>query len=199
ILDHILEVLLGEMRQHETVVKLRAPTDQRALIGKFPETRNYRAQKQVLREAHARVRRHLEGAQLQQAEPSRAALGRVEFIDAKLGAVRVAGGIDQQVPKKAIHEPGRNRSGGGAGPRAPRGKLPVQLLEGDLQLIQRIVPGLIHPRVLAGGADELAGKQKRERRMILPETKQAAKQVRAAEYGAVRGRFAADDNMIAPA
>jgi hypothetical protein len=41
------------------------------VVGLVPETRDQRAQQQLLHDAHARVRRHLERAQLQQAEAAR--------------------------------------------------------------------------------------------------------------------------------
>ncbi|MEJ1973985.1 MAG: hypothetical protein WDM96_16430 [Lacunisphaera sp.] len=47
------------------------------------------------------MRRHLEGAHLEQAEPAGGALGCVELVDAELAAVAVARGVDQQVAKKA--------------------------------------------------------------------------------------------------
>src|SRR5208337_3627791 len=69
--DRVLEILPDEFGQHEAVMKLRAPGNQPALEGLFPEPRDQRAQKQLLREAHPRVRRHLERAELDKAEPSR--------------------------------------------------------------------------------------------------------------------------------
>ena len=56
----------------------------------IPEAADERAQQELLREAHARVRRHFEAAQLEQAEPAGGAVGRVEFIDAEFRAMRVA-------------------------------------------------------------------------------------------------------------
>jgi hypothetical protein len=46
-----------------------------ARIGLLPEARHQGAQQQLLRHAHAGVRRHLEGAQLQQAEAAGRAVG----------------------------------------------------------------------------------------------------------------------------
>jgi len=60
----------------------------------------------VLREAHAGVRRHFEGAHLDQAEPAAAGIGRVELVDAELGPMGVAAGVDEQVAEEAIHQPG---------------------------------------------------------------------------------------------
>ena len=67
------KVLRDEMRQHEAVVQLRAPADERLLVRRLPEPRDERAQQQLLRQAHARVRRHLERAQLHQPLPAAAA------------------------------------------------------------------------------------------------------------------------------
>ncbi len=69
--DHVLEVLPNELGQHEAVVKLGAPGNELALEGLLPEPGDQRAQEKLLREAHARVRRHLEGAELDEAEPPR--------------------------------------------------------------------------------------------------------------------------------
>ena len=73
--QHIVEVLRDEVRQHEAVVQLRAPADERLIVRRFPEPRDQRPQQQLLREAHPRVRRHLEGAQLDQPQPAAAAVG----------------------------------------------------------------------------------------------------------------------------
>ena len=72
--EHVVEVLLDEVRQHEAIVQLGAPADQRGLVRRLPEPGDQRAHEQLLREAHARVRRHLERAQLDQAQPAAAAL-----------------------------------------------------------------------------------------------------------------------------
>ena len=105
--DDIVEILRDEMRQHEAVVQLRAPADERLIERRLPEPRDERAQQQLLRQAHARVRRHLEGAQLHQPQPAAAAVGGVELVDAELGAVRVAGDVDQQIAEDAVHQPRR--------------------------------------------------------------------------------------------
>ena len=62
---------------------------------------------ELLGERHARVRRHLEGAHLEQAQAAGGAVRRIQLVDAELGAVRVAGGVDQQVAEQAVDEPGR--------------------------------------------------------------------------------------------
>ena len=67
----------------------------------------------MLHQAHARVRRHLEGADLDQAEPAGRAVGRVELVDAELGAVGVAGDVDQQVAEQPVDQPRLRRLAGG--------------------------------------------------------------------------------------
>ena len=114
-----------------------------------PEARDQRAQQQLLRQAHPRVRRHLEGAELDQAEPAGRAVRRVELVDADLGAVRVAGDVDQQVAEDAVDQPGRRIAVARIG----------HLREGDLQLVERVVARLVDARRLAGRADEQAGEQ----------------------------------------
>jgi hypothetical protein len=90
--------------------------------------RRQRAHQQLLRETHLRMRRHLECAQLHQAEPRTGCVGRVELVDAELGAMRVAREIGQQVPENAIRQPQGTR----------RRVLVRDLIEGDLQLVDGI-------------------------------------------------------------
>ncbi len=73
----------------------------------LPEPGDQRAQQQLLRQAHPRMRRHLERAELDQAQPAGRAVGRIELVDADLGAVRVAGDVDQQIAEQAIDQPQR--------------------------------------------------------------------------------------------
>ena len=142
----------------------------RRVVRLAPEPRDQRAQQQLLRQAHPRVRRHLERAHLEQAAAARRAVRRVELVDAELGAMRVAGDVGQQVTEQPIDEPGRN---GTARP-------PVVCAERDLELVDAVVPGLVDARRLAGRADEEAGEQIRQRRMVVPVRQQAAQQIRAA-------------------
>jgi hypothetical protein len=51
------------------------------------------------------VRRHFEGAQLDQTKPAAAVFGGVEFVDAELGAVGVAGRVDGEVAEEVVAEP----------------------------------------------------------------------------------------------
>ncbi len=93
--------------------------------------------------AHPGVRRHLERAELEQAEPSGRPVGRVQLVDADLGPVGVAGHVDEDVTEQPVDEPERDlrRPGGG------------DLGEGDLEFVEAVVAGLVHPRRLAGRAD----------------------------------------------
>ena len=89
--DDVGEILLDKVRQHEAVVQLGAPAGEaRRQIRLSPEAGDERAHEQLLDQAHARVRRHLKGAHLQQPEAAGRAVGRIELVDAELGAVRVA-------------------------------------------------------------------------------------------------------------
>ena len=81
--------------------------------------------------------------------------------------MRVAGEIDQQVAEDAVHQPRR-----AVALAAVRNQL-----EGDFQFIQAVGARLVDARRLAGGADEMAGKQIRQRRMIEPVADQAAQQI----------------------
>ena len=72
------------------------------------------------------------------------------------------------------------------------------LLEGHLQLVEAVVARLVDAGRLAGRAEEQAGEQIRQRRMVVPVGEQAAQQVRPAQDRAVgRGRSAEDDVIAA--
>ena len=73
--QYVEEILPDEMRQHELVMQLGAPADQGRAIGRLPEPRDQGAQQQLLGEAHLRVRRHFERAELDQSEPPRRPVG----------------------------------------------------------------------------------------------------------------------------
>ena len=70
--------------------------------------------------------------------------------------------IDAQVAEAAVNEPRRGRAAGA-----------VEVRGGQLELVERIVAGLIDPRVLARRADEHAAEQERQRRMVVPEGDEA--------------------------
>ena len=113
--EHFEEVPPDEVRQHEAVVQRGAPADQAACERLLPEQCDQGAHQQHLQEPHAEVRRHLERAQLKQAEPQTLALGRVHLVDAELRAMRVAGHIDQEIAKEAIQDVGWTTAFGAAG------------------------------------------------------------------------------------
>ncbi len=87
----------------------------------------------------------------------------------------------------------RSTSQGGQSPLF--GDLP----ERDFQLVEAVVARLVHARRLAGRAEEHAGEQVRQRRMVVPVAEQAAQQVGPAQDGAVRRRRAAEDDVVAAA
>ncbi|MNH29977.1 hypothetical protein D3C79_902410 [compost metagenome] len=65
--QHISEVLLDKVRQHEPVMQFGPPAGQALGRIRFtPETRDQGTQQQLLDQAHACMRRHLEGTQLKQ-------------------------------------------------------------------------------------------------------------------------------------
>ena len=107
-------------------------------VGLAPESGHQRAQQHLLHEAHARMRRHFEGAHFDEAEPPAAAVGRIQLVDAKFGAMRVAGDVDQKISEQPIDEP-RRRLGSGLG----------ELPERDLELVEGIVARLVDARRLA--------------------------------------------------
>src|SRR5215831_15509353 len=106
------------------------------ISGARSESRHQRSQQQHLAEAHARVRRHLEGAELDESEPAVRPVGSVELVDGELGAVRVAGEIDEQVPQQPIDQPGSLAL-------LRLGEHALHLLEGDVELVEGVVPGLV--------------------------------------------------------
>src|SRR5471030_557852 len=99
--------------------------------------------------------------------------------------VRVARRVDEKIAEDAIHQPGR---------RLPAG---LDLAEGDLELVQRIVARLVDARMLAGRADEQAGEEIRQRRMVEPVAEQAFKQVGPPQEWRLRRRGTAQRDMVA--
>jgi hypothetical protein len=61
------------------------------------------------------------------------------------------------------------------------------------------VPGLVDTGLLAGGADEQAGKEKLREGWLFQKVMKAAQQIRPPQKGAVRRGGAADDDVVAPA
>src|ERR1700730_9124431 len=91
----ILHILAHEMRQQETIMNLRAPPHQGFSIRLFPELGGQGPKQEMLRETHPGMRGHLEGSHFKQSEPARRRFGSVQLVDAKLGAVCIAGRINQ--------------------------------------------------------------------------------------------------------
>ncbi len=112
----------------------------------------------MLSKAHARVGRHLEAAELDQAEAAGGAVRREELVDADLGAVGVASHIHQKIAEQPVDQPGRRHL------RRARGG---HLRERDLQLVEPVMARFVDARRLTGRADEQAGEEIAERRMAL--------------------------------
>ena len=87
-------------------VQVGAVADEPGPIGLLPEPRHQTAHEQRLHHRHPVVRRHLEGAQLEQAQSAPHRVRAVELVDAELGPVGVAGDVGQQVPQGAVGDPG---------------------------------------------------------------------------------------------
>src|SRR6266700_4098043 len=141
IVQHAEKVLPDEMLQHEPVVQGRAPADGGAALRLAPEPGDQRAHEQLLCQAHARVRRHFERAEFDQAEASGRTVGREQLVDANFGAVGVAGDVDEKVAKQTVDQP-RARWGALARRRHHR--------ECDFELIELVIACLVDTRSLAG-------------------------------------------------
>ena len=155
-----------------------------------PEPGDQRPQQQLLGEAHARVGRHLERAELDQAEPPGRPVGREQLVDAQLGPMGVAGHVHQEVAEQAIDQP-RPRRLAGSRRRHHR--------ERDLELVQHVLPRLVDARRLAGRTDEQAGEEIGQRRAPLPVEHQALEQIGPPQERAVGRRHAAEHHVIAAA
>ena len=164
-----------KMRQHEPVVQLRAPAHEIAVVRRSPEARDEREQEQLLREAHPRVRRHLERAELDETEPA----GRRR---------RASRACRCRSRRDACCRSRRSADCGTADRRATAAAATtsVDLRERELELVERVVARLVDARRLARRADEHAREQIRQRRMMLPIRDQAAQQVGPAQERAVR-------------
>ena len=180
----------NEVFQHESVVQRRTPTYRRTALRLAPEPGDQRTQEQLLCQAHARVRRHFERAELHQTQPSGWTVGRKQFVDAELGAVSIAGDVDEKIAKQAIDQP-RSRRLAFARRRHHRQR--------DLELVELVVPRLVDARGLAGRADEQAGEQIGQRRVPLPVQDQALEQVGSAQERAVSRARSPQRNVIATA
>ena len=74
-----------------------------------------------------------------------------------------------------------------------------ELLKRDFKLVELVVARLVDARRLAGRPHELAGKEIRQRGMVLPVGHQALQQIGTSQKRTVRRRGAAQGDMIAPA
>ena len=187
LLERVLQILPNVMRQHELVMDSRAPTHQPPLIRRGPERGNGGAHQQGLGERHLRMRRHLEGPELDQAKASGGAVRRIHLVDTELGPVGVTGHVGEDIAEHPVHE--------------PRCRLLARLdpPERDFQLPQRVLPRLVDAGVLRHGSDEQAAEQVGEAGVIVPEAQQRFQQVRAAEERAVFRRHGAHHHVIAAA
>ena len=104
----------------------------------------------------------------------------------------VARQVNQQVAQQAVYQPWRQRF-------FACQLFQRHLLKGDVQLVQIVVARLIDARRLTGGADKRAGKQIRQRGMILPIGNQAAQQIGTPQQRAVRRRCPAERDVVAAA
>ena len=153
------KVLPDDVCQHEPVVQGGAPPHQRATLRLAPEPGDQGAQEQLLRQTHACVRRHLERAELDQAQPPGRTVGREQLVDAQLGAVGVAGDVYQEVAEQSVDQP---RPWGLAFARRRHHR------ERDLELVELVLARLVDARGLAGRTDEQTGEQIGQRGMALP-------------------------------
>ena len=138
------------------------------------------------------MRRHLERAELDEAEPAAGSVGGVELVDGELGAVRVAGEVHEQVAEQAIDQPG-------AIALLRLRQHAIQLLERDVELVEVVVTRFVGTRRLAGRTDERSGEQVGQGRMVLPVGDEAAQHVGAPEPRAVRRGAAAEGYVVAAA
>jgi len=139
----VVEILAHEVRQQEAVVDLRPPADQGPAIRRLPEFRDEAAQQQVLRQAHSARAAASRRPASREAERPVAELRRVHLVDAELGAVRCCRFASiSRFRKNAVDEPRR------------RLRVLRHLAEGDVELIDLVVAGLVDARRLARRADE---------------------------------------------
>jgi hypothetical protein len=73
--EHAQKIFPEEMRQHETIMQRGAPAHELALLRLAPELCDQGADQQLLRQRHARIRRHFKGAEFDQPEPAGGAVG----------------------------------------------------------------------------------------------------------------------------
>ncbi len=178
------------MLEHEAVVQRRTPAHRLAVAWRPPEGGDDRAQQQLLGETHARIGRHLERAEFDKAQSAGRTVRRKQFVDANLGAMGVAGDVDQNVAEQAIDQPRRHWFG------ATRRR---HFGNGDFELVEQILARLVDARRLAGRPDEQAGEQIRQRRPPQRIEHQALEQIGPPQERAVGRAQAAEHDVIAAA
>src|SRR5260370_14683505 len=99
------------------------------------------------------MRRHLEGAELDEPLPACRAVGGPQLVDAELGAMRVAGEIGKEAPKRPIDDRGRRR--------------PLDLGEAPLELVETGAPAFVDARRLRGRVDDKVIEEGRKRVLML--------------------------------
>jgi hypothetical protein len=120
------------------------------------------------------------------AEPAARRVGRVELVDAELGAVRVAGHVDEQVRKSASTSHGGHVALSGS------------CAERDLELVELSLRASSTRGAWLGRPDEESREGEGERRVIVPVREQAPQQIRTRRIGLSRRR-AAERQMVAAA
>ena len=134
------------------------------------------------------MRGHLERTHLEQPEAPARRIGRVQLVDAELRAMRIAGHVDQEIAQQPVDEP-RRHGGARLG----------ELLERDLELVERIVARLVEARRLRRRTQEQAREQIRQRRMVVPVREQAAQEIRPPQERRILRRRAAEHEVVAAA
>src|SRR5277367_5098862 len=99
---HVCKIELHEVRKHEAIVQAGSPRDQLLPVGLAPELGDERPYQQLLGEAHAGMRGHLEGAQLEQAHARSRAFRRVKFVDTEFRAMGASSYIRKQVTEETV-------------------------------------------------------------------------------------------------
>src|SRR5262249_10705427 len=77
--EHIEEIGPDKVGQHEAIMQRGSPANKSALLRFPPEPGGERANKELLSQAHLRVGRHFEAAELDEAEPPGGPVGREEL------------------------------------------------------------------------------------------------------------------------
>ena len=173
------EILLDEVRQHEAVVQFGAPARQpRGLVGRAarsapPASAAAAAAPGSCAHAAASRRRAAPAGRSRPVGPSG------EYSLSMQNSARCV------LPVTSISRLRNSRSTSHGGHSLARRR---QLLERDLELVQRVVARLVDARRLRGRADEQAREQVRQRGMVVPVGDQAAQQIGAAQERRVRRR-----------